>query len=90
MTASRCARADLEALPERPAGVVLASPANPTGTMIAADELAAIVRWCETNGVRLISDEIYHGITYGGRGDDELGHRATTASWSTRSRSTSR
>ena len=56
--------ADLQALDEVPAGVVLASPANPTGTMIAARELAAIVHWCEDNEVRLISDEIYHGITY--------------------------
>lgn len=47
------------------AGLVIASPANPTGTMIPADELAALAAWCETNGVRLISDEIYHGITYG-------------------------
>jgi aspartate/methionine/tyrosine aminotransferase len=46
------------------AGVVIASPANPTGTMIPAGELAAIARWCEESGVRLISDEIYHGITY--------------------------
>ncbi|MCW2755421.1 MAG: aspC, partial [Marmoricola sp.] len=50
------------------AGLVIASPANPTGTMIAAEELAALARWCEENGVRLISDEIYHGITYGDRG----------------------
>jgi aspartate/methionine/tyrosine aminotransferase len=56
--------ADLDTLPERPAGVVLASPANPTGTMIPAGDLAEIGRWCETNGVRLISDEIYHGISY--------------------------
>ncbi|WP_109506801.1 aminotransferase class I/II-fold pyridoxal phosphate-dependent enzyme [Nocardioides speluncae] len=46
-------------------GVVVASPANPTGTMLLPDELAAIARWCEGSGVRLISDEIYHGITYG-------------------------
>jgi aspartate/methionine/tyrosine aminotransferase len=46
-------------------GVVLASPANPTGTMVPPDELAAIARWCDDNLVRLISDEIYHGITYG-------------------------
>jgi aspartate/methionine/tyrosine aminotransferase len=46
-------------------GVVLASPANPTGTMVPPDELAAIARWCEDNLVRLVSDEIYHGITYG-------------------------
>jgi aspartate/methionine/tyrosine aminotransferase len=46
-------------------GLVLASPANPTGTMVPPDELAAIARWCEENLVRLVSDEIYHGITYG-------------------------
>ena len=45
-------------------GLVLASPANPTGTMIDAIELAALADWCAANGVRLISDEIYHGITY--------------------------
>ena len=46
-------------------GLVLASPANPTGTMVPPEELAAIARWCEENRVRLVSDEIYHGITYG-------------------------
>src|ERR1700709_68900 len=46
-------------------GLVLASPANPTGTMVPPDELAAIARWCEHNLVRLVSDEIYHGISYG-------------------------
>jgi len=55
----------LEALPEPPAGLIVASPANPTGTVIAHDELAAIARWCERSGCLLISDEIYHGITYG-------------------------
>jgi aspartate/methionine/tyrosine aminotransferase len=58
----------LEAL-ERPVqGLVVASPANPTGTMLAPEELAALARWCEEHGVQLISDEIYHGITYGGPG----------------------
>ncbi|MDN5745124.1 MAG: pyridoxal phosphate-dependent aminotransferase [Nocardioidaceae bacterium] len=46
------------------AGVVVASPANPTGTMLRPEELAAIARWCEETGVRLVSDEIYHGIGY--------------------------
>ncbi|WP_037145077.1 pyridoxal phosphate-dependent aminotransferase [Rhodococcoides fascians] len=55
----------LEDLPEPPKGLVIASPANPTGTIVDADELAAIARWCETNGTLLISDEIYHGISYG-------------------------
>ena len=45
-------------------GVVLASPANPTGSMLHAGELAALASWCGTHGVRLVSDEIYHGITY--------------------------
>jgi aspartate/methionine/tyrosine aminotransferase len=54
----------LEALDPRPQGLVLASPANPTGTMVSASGLAAIAEWCERNDVRLISDEIYHGITY--------------------------
>lgn len=46
------------------AGLVVASPANPTGTMLLPDELAAIARWCDQHGVQLISDEIYHGIEY--------------------------
>jgi aspartate/methionine/tyrosine aminotransferase len=58
--------AALDALPERPAGLVVASPANPTGTMVTASELAGLAAWCDANDVRLISDEIYHGITYGG------------------------
>jgi aspartate/methionine/tyrosine aminotransferase len=54
----------LEALDEPIDGLIVASPANPTGTVLAADELAAIATWCEANGVQLISDEIYHGVTY--------------------------
>jgi aspartate/methionine/tyrosine aminotransferase len=46
-------------------GVVIASPANPTGTVLGAQRLAEIASWCEENGVRLVSDEIYHGISYG-------------------------
>jgi aspartate/methionine/tyrosine aminotransferase len=45
-------------------GVVVASPANPTGTMLLPEELWAIAAWCERRGVQLISDEIYHGIEY--------------------------
>lgn len=55
----------LEALDPRPAGLILASPCNPAGTMLPAEEFIAIARWCEAEGVRLISDEIYHGLTYG-------------------------
>jgi aspartate/methionine/tyrosine aminotransferase len=48
------------------AGVVVASPANPTGTVIPPAELAAIASWCDEAGVRLISDEVYHGLVYQG------------------------
>ncbi len=47
-------------------GVIVASPANPTGTVIPPEELAAIATWCEATGVRLISDEVYHGLVYDG------------------------
>ncbi len=46
------------------AGLVVASPANPTGTMLLPSELAALATWCEESGVQLISDEIYHGIEF--------------------------
>jgi aspartate/methionine/tyrosine aminotransferase len=46
-------------------GLIVASPANPTGTMIAPDELAALARYCRDMGIRFVSDEIYHGIVYG-------------------------
>jgi aspartate/methionine/tyrosine aminotransferase len=47
------------------AGVIVASPANPTGTIIEPGELAAIAQWCSERDVLLLSDEIYHGISYG-------------------------
>jgi aspartate/methionine/tyrosine aminotransferase len=46
------------------AGLIVASPANPTGTMIPAPELARLAAWCRERDIRLVSDEIYHGITY--------------------------
>ena len=56
--------ADLEAVAGPLDGLIVASPANPTGSMIGAARLAAMARWCDARGVRLISDEVYHGITY--------------------------
>nr|WP_313816037.1 aminotransferase class I/II-fold pyridoxal phosphate-dependent enzyme [Citricoccus sp.] len=47
------------------AGLILASPNNPTGTMATRAEVAVLAAWCRERGVRLVSDEIYHGITYG-------------------------
>jgi aspartate/methionine/tyrosine aminotransferase len=46
------------------AGLIVASPANPTGTMIPAAELERLVAYCRDRDIRLVSDEIYHGITY--------------------------
>ncbi len=46
-------------------GLIVASPANPTGTVIAPENFERLVRWCEGESIRVISDEIYHGITYG-------------------------
>jgi aspartate/methionine/tyrosine aminotransferase len=54
----------LEALDPPPDGLIVASPCNPAGTMLHPEELAAIARWCDAHGVRLISDEIYHGLHY--------------------------
>lgn len=68
-----CAEADryqmsaraLAELDEAPKGLILASPANPTGTIIPRDELAAIAEVCRDRGITIISDEIYQGISYG-------------------------
>jgi aspartate/methionine/tyrosine aminotransferase len=54
----------LERLAPRPDGLIVASPCNPAGTMLQPDEMTAIAAWCHGNGVRLISDEIYHGLHY--------------------------
>jgi aspartate/methionine/tyrosine aminotransferase len=56
--------AAVAALDPAPAGVIIASPANPTGTIIPRDELAAIARVCAERSIRIVSDEIYHGLTY--------------------------
>ena len=58
--------AQLAALDPAPAGVVIASPANPTGTIIPEAELAAIASVCRERGIAIVSDEIYHGLSYVG------------------------
>jgi len=55
----------LEALDPLPDGLIVASPCNPAGTMLTPDELRGIAAWCHAKGVRLVSDEIYHGLVYG-------------------------
>lgn len=57
--------AALAALDPAPDGVIIASPANPTGTVIATEEMAAIAEVCRARGIHVVSDEIYQGITYG-------------------------
>lgn len=47
-----------------PQGLILASPANPTGTIMSAEELSAIADLCRERGIVIISDEIYHGLSY--------------------------
>jgi aspartate/methionine/tyrosine aminotransferase len=48
-----------------PKGLIVASPANPTGSMLPAADMAALAAASKRHGVRIISDEIYHGLTYG-------------------------
>jgi aspartate/methionine/tyrosine aminotransferase len=66
----------LEELDDPVRGLVVASPANPTGTVLEPAELAALAAYCERNGIQLVSDEIYHGISYAGA-------PATSSAWST-------
>jgi aspartate/methionine/tyrosine aminotransferase len=66
----------LAALDPPVTGLVIASPANPTGTVLPPEQLAAIATWCEESGVQLVSDEIYHGLVYPGA-------PATSCAWET-------
>jgi aspartate/methionine/tyrosine aminotransferase len=66
----------LEQLDEPVKGLIVASPANPTGTVLAPAELAELASYCDANGVQFVSDEIYHGIGF-------PGSPATSCAWST-------
>lgn len=55
-------------------GVLIASPANPSGTMLLPDAFANLIDCCAQNGIRFISDEIYHGIVYEGTARTALSH----------------
>jgi len=57
--------AQIDALEPAPQGIVLASPANPTGAVLDAPLLTALLASCRRRGIRVISDEIYHGISFG-------------------------
>jgi aspartate/methionine/tyrosine aminotransferase len=54
-------------------GLIIASPSNPTGTVLDEMALSEIVKYCSTHGIRLIADEIYHGITYEGPAPTAVG-----------------
>ncbi len=54
----------VERLEPAPHGLIVASPANPTGTIIPPKELRALAEVCERRGIALVSDEIYHGLSY--------------------------
>ncbi len=54
----------VERLEPAPDGLIVASPANPTGTIIPSEELRALAEVCERRGIALVSDEIYHGLSY--------------------------
>jgi aspartate/methionine/tyrosine aminotransferase len=56
------------------AGLVVASPANPTGTMLEPARLAEIAAACRSRGIWLVSDEIYHGLSYGMAEETALAH----------------
>ncbi|MFC5951233.1 pyridoxal phosphate-dependent aminotransferase [Pseudonocardia lutea] len=66
----------LEELDEPVKGLIVASPANPTGTVLDPAELAGLARYCEERGIQFVSDEIYHGIGY-------AGSPATACAWET-------
>ena len=54
----------VERMEPAPDGLIVASPANPTGTIIPPEELRALAEVCKRRGIALVSDEIYHGLSY--------------------------
>ena len=66
--------AEMDGWDSLPDGLMIASPANPTGAVLSDSELAEICAWCDARGVRLISDEIYHGLVYEHRCDTALNY----------------
>ena len=62
----------IAALQPAPTGLILTSPSNPTGTMLDRAELEALAAVCRSRGIRILSDETYHGITFGRRAHSML------------------
>ena len=67
--------ADVERLAkDGAAGLLVASPNNPTGTMATGSRLEELAAACRRAGLWLISDEIYHGLEYDAPADTALSH----------------
>lgn len=66
--------AAVERLDLAPEGLIIASPANPTGTIIPPEELKALADVCKRRGIALVSDEIYHGLSYTRAAESMLQH----------------
>lgn len=64
--------AHLDSIEGRVDGLLVASPANPTGSMLGREALKGLIAYCADRRVRFISDEIYHGITYGQKAETAL------------------
>lgn len=64
----------IDRLPDDLAGLLVASPNNPTGTMTTVSRLGALARSCRQRGIWLISDEIYHGLEYDQPAETALRH----------------
>ena len=62
----------LDRLDRVPDGLILASPGNPTGAMIREEAQSELIAWCRAHEVRIVADEIYHGVTYGKPADSLL------------------
>jgi len=58
-------------------GLILSSPSNPTGAMLSVHELKELCELCDEEGIRFLSDEIYHGITYGKKEATAIGFSST-------------
>ena len=56
-----------EEIPSDVQGLIVASPGNPSGTMLGRPEMAALMQAAQARGIAFVSDEIYHGLHYGAR-----------------------
>ena len=66
---------DIEKIEGEIDGLIFASPGNPTGSMMPREQMQELSDYCQRKEIRLISDEIYHGIVF----DDEVPQQTATA-----------